>query len=367
MKQIKKIGIVTIHRICNYGALLQAYALNKYLRNVGYDVETIDFRTYRVAESYKLFAPLRHYIKHLPKLFFTLWYLPKAKRKNRNFLNFINQYIPQSQQTFYSNQELEKAQFDYDCYVCGSDQIWHTFCQNYSDAFILKFAKDKGRRISYAASMGTPTIHQSKREIFREELSDFYALSVRETSAKDEIEKLTGRDVQHVVDPVYLLSADEWLELSAPINIKQPYIFFYFVHGDLPGMRKFVKELSRVKKMPVVVVNRCMRELLYPNIKMYDAGPREFVSLVANAEYVCTNSFHAASFSIIFNKKFIVFTEKVSPRLQSLLSTFGFKNRIATQESRIDVIDEDIDYKRVNQLVGDMTKASKEFLSNSLK
>lgn len=326
---MRKVGIVTIHKINNYGAAAQAYALNRCIRELGHDAKTIDFRTYRVAESYRIFQPLTSPMD-IPRNAQALLYSSRLRKRKARFDSFLAEQMPMTEDAFYSDAELAKAELDFDTYICGSDQIWNTHCRNYDDAFLLKFARNRGRRISYAASLGASSIHPDMQERFSEELHAYHAVSVRERDAVDIIEPLAGRPVQHVCDPVFLLSREQWQEVAAPRQFQKPYIFCYHVKGDLPGMRDYLRSLSRKTGLPVVVVNMNLREMLYPNVKRYDAGPREFLSLIQNAAYVVTNSFHATAFSLIFRKQFMVFSPHGAgpSRLTSILDTAGLMDRV---------------------------------------
>lgn len=269
---MKKVGIVTIHKINNYGAVAQAYALNRHIRSLGHDAKTIDFRTYRVAESYQLFYPMSG-IMDIPRNLQALLYSRRLRKRKNRFDTFLEKNVPMTGKAYYSNQELRGAELDFDTYICGSDQIWNTHCLNYDDAFILEFARGRGERIAYAASVASDSIHPDAQELFSRELHEYKAVSVRESDAVGIIEPLAGQPVRHVCDPVFLLSAEEWSQVAAKPLLNSPYIFFYFVKGDIPGMRDYVRQLSRKTGMKVVAVNMNLREMLYPNVKRYDAGP----------------------------------------------------------------------------------------------
>lgn len=358
--------------ISNYGAMLQAYALNYYLNSLGYDAETIDFRTYRAEHSYNIFRPIRSFMDIVRDLN-TLPYVSKIKKRHQRMKDFIKNEIKLSRGVYRSNSELAQANLDYDYYICGSDQIWNTYCENYDDAFILAFARDKGRRISYAASMGVPSIHEKLQPKFREELSGFSALSVRESNAVDVISRLSGKKTIHVLDPVFLLTPEQWkLIQNQNITIKGPYILFYAVHRELPGMRPYLRKISKRFNMPIVVVNKNLREALYPNKKCYDAGPAEFVSLIQGAKYVLTNSFHGSAFSILFHKKFQVYvaeapTEGTASRIYSLLNTLGLSDRIAFMDKDPSSMDHDINWDDVNERLAPMIESSKAFLDDALR
>ena len=363
---MKKVGIVTIHKINNYGAALQAYALNRCIRALGHDAKTIDFRTYRVAESYKLMRPVENHMDMVRNAQ-ALVYAGKLRRRKARFDRFLAEKVPMTEQAYYSNAELRQAALDFDTYVCGSDQIWNTHCRNYDDAFILEFARGRGARISYAASLGADSIHADKQERFRRELSEYKAVSVRERDAVGIIEPLAVKPVAHVCDPVLLLTPEQWREVSAGPLLKEPYIFFYHVKGDIPGMREYLRQLGQQTGMKIVAVTMNLREMLYPNVKRYDAGPEEFLSLIDNAAYVVTNSFHATAFSLLFRKKFMVFAPHGSgpSRLTSILASAGLMDRV--WDKGCVPIETEIDYDAAWKRLDPFVSASREFLTNALE
>ena len=363
---MKKVGIVTIHKINNYGAALQAYALNRHIRSLGHEAKTIDFRTYRVAESYQLLHKVEGKMD-LVRNAQALLYAGKLRRRKSRFDDFLAQNVPMTDRAYYSDAELREAVLDFDTYICGSDQIWNTHCRNYDDAFILSFARGRGKRISYAASLGASSIHPDMQDRFRRELSDYQAVSVREMDAVDIIEPLAGQKVCHVCDPVLLLTPDQWREAAAGPLLKEPYIFFYHVKGDIPGMRDYLRDLSRKTGMKVVAVTMNLREMLYPNVKCYDAGPREFLSLIEHADYVVTNSFHATAFSLLLRKKFMVFTPKRSgpSRLTSILTTAGLMDRVWGKDCA--PIEAQIDYDRAWEKLTPFVEQSRQFLHGQLE
>lgn len=373
MKEKKKrVGIVTIHMMNNFGAVLQSYALNSYLNSVGFDTETIDFRTPNVEKGYRFFAPFRRPMD-LVRNFNSLFFLNEIKKRKKRMLDFVGNNIKLSKNVYYSNAELASSELDYDYYICGSDQIWNTYCDNYDDAFLLAFARGKGIRLSYAASLGMPTVHPDLIPKFREELSDFSALSVRENNAIDVISSISGKQTIQVVDPVFLLSREQWQNvMKDDKKPSKPYILFYSVHGGSSEMRRYVKALSKQYHLPVLVVYKNLREWLYHNIKRYDAGPAEFVSLIAGAEYVFTNSFHGCALSIVFKKNFQVFvdgtpSQGTSSRIYSLMDTLGLANRIVFREGDPVSMGKEIDWTDVMSKLSPKISSSKAFLDEALR
>lgn len=368
---MKTVGIVTIHKINNYGAALQAYALNKFLRNNNIEAYTIDFITPRVAESYNIYYPVKS-IMDIPRNIMCAKYSKKLTLRGKRFEDFLHTKVPMTPKAYFSDEEMEQEDFGYDYYICGSDQIWNTHCTNYRDSFLLSFVKDKSKCISYAASVGESTIIESLVPKFKEELSGFKALSARETQGAQLISDITGRDVKTVVDPVFLLTKHNWEQLLVDIPLKKPYILFYAVHnGDIEGMRDFAKSMRKKLNMPLVVINSNLKDMLYINNKYYEAGPQEFISLIKNAEYVCTNSFHAVAFSSILHTKFWVFASEAgvstSSRIHSITNILGLTNRVLNRKNSANVnLKEDIDFAQVDKKLQTMVETSKEFLLNAL-
>lgn len=362
---MRKIGIVTIHKINNYGALLQAYALNRYLRNCGHQVQTIDYRTYRVKESYQIFRPMKS-VMDLPRNAQALLYAARLRRRKHRFDAFLRDYVPMTTGVYEDNGQIRDAKLDFDTYICGSDQIWNTYCQNYDNTFLLDFADESARRIAYAASLGATGIHENHQESFSRELKKFHALSVRENDAVEIIRSYADKAVTHVCDPVFLPDLSQWEAVATEPLLKEPYIFCYHVKGDIPAMREYMRELSQKTGMKIVTVNLNLREMLFPCVKRYDAGPQEFLSLIKNAAFVCTNSFHAASFSLIFRKKFMVFAPGAgASRVSSLLEKAGLEDRLYG-DACADIA-EDIDYDRVWAGLEPFVAQSKEFLKAAVE
>ncbi len=365
---MKKIGIITIHRINNYGAMLQSYALNKYLTNQGFDVKTIDFRTSRVAESYKIFSPIKS-ITSIPRNLQALLYSSKLRKRKSNMLNFLKEHLPMTENSYCSNEELKKSPLNYDYYICGSDQIWNVNCPNYSEAYFLSFVEDGKLKISYGASMGEGCVEPGTEEIFKNLLKDFNKISVREEYAKKSLSAVCNKKVDTVIDPVFLLNKEQWNNLLPDFKNKGKYILFYALRGDIKGMREFVREISKKSKLPIIVVTMNLREMLYKNKKRYDAGPIEFLNLIKNAEYVCTNSFHGVAMSLIFEKKFWAYAnenkKKSSFRIYNMLKQFNLQDRIICCNDRVD-FEEEIDYNKVKPLKDLAIERSKTYLKEAL-
>lgn len=362
------IGILTFHRAYNYGSALQAYALNRTLNSDGRKAETIDFRSADQDKMYEIFNRVTSANDILRNILSLVKY-SELKRKKKRFDSFINHELKIREPSIYNEEELEKLNGAYDYFVCGSDQIWNTYCHDFSKAYMLDFVKDKSKCVAYAPSIGLSELNDSDRKLFSELLNGFKAISVREKQGAELIRPLLKQEVSVMPDPTVLLNADEWSKAASPLEIKGRYILGYYI-GDVPGMRDFALQLSKKTDCRVVVINKNIRDLLYCNKKYYSAGPKEFISLIKNAEYICTDSFHAVMFSLIFHKNFWIFADQKkqnsSSRITNILSKVGLTQRMVQDAGNDLPMTEQIDYNGVDDILENMRQKALDYLNQNL-
>ena len=333
-----KAAIITYHRSYNYGSALQAYALNKTLNDLGVETHTIDYITERQKNIYKHFQR-NNSLMNIIRNVYTLRYLKLLKLKYNRFDDFIKTYIRTTSKIYTLPNQLIELNNKYDLFVCGSDQIWNPNTADFDESYLLSFVKDKRKCFSFAPSIGVSSHIHNYENLFKKYLKDFRSLSVREKTAASYLTKLLNRKVVQVLDPVFLRNCNEWQQLAKD-SYKNKYIFCYFI-GDVPYMRDFAKQMHKETGLDLVVVYKNLRDILYTNVKFYDAGPQEFLNLVKNATYVVTNSFHAVSFSLLFKKNFWAFIDRynnVAPnsRIVDLLTHFDLQNRIYKKDNTFD-------------------------------
>ena len=171
-----------------------------------------------------------------------------------------------------------------------------------------------------------------------------------------------------MLDPVFLLDSHDWDEVATDCPIKGDYILGYFI-GDVAGMREFAAHLSKETKYPVVVIYKSIRDVKYRFQTYYEAGPAEFISLIKNARYIVTNSFHAVSFSIIYGVSFWAFVQSGSSdeRIRNILRLVRLENRIVADAKICVDKQKGIDYENINRgKLDDMIEKSKTFLKNNI-
>ena len=370
-----KIKTVTCQHVYNYGATLQAYALQQYLESQGNDVEIIDYRL-PLHIRYELFTPFpmgRAYklICALPFLRFVI-----APYRNRKMLKtwgrkiafdaFDRKYLHLTESTYKTYNELNEADITADVFIAGSDQIWNPEYENGKDlGYYLNFGDSKARRLSYAASFGVSSITEQQAKFVKEQLEKFSYVSVREVAGIDILNKI-GIHATLCVDPVFLLSKDEWI---ANLNLKVKsgnYIMVYDFNHDNSKMESFVQKLSEKTGLKILAVND-ESNTPYADVQVNNAGPREFLEYIYNADYVVATSFHATAFSLIFNKKFMTYPLGVlanSSRMENLLGLVGMRDRF--NGDNINMMLDDVDWLKINKILADYSIKSKEYLFHAI-
>ncbi|MDD6214507.1 MAG: polysaccharide pyruvyl transferase family protein [Firmicutes bacterium] len=346
------VKIITYHRAVNYGAVLQAYALARAIREyVRPDVFIYDHVNEKIANSYALFKKS----KNPAGTAIQIATLPFKLKKHAKFKAFTDKYIP-----------LSANVSDGDIFITGSDQVWNYRGTDFDKAYFLDFVKRKENRNSYAASFGLADIEDSYFDEYKRLLSNFNNISVREERGREIVQKMTGRDVPVVLDPTLLLSAEEWRKELVHTLKHEDYILVYLM-VKTPTVIDFVKKLAERTGLVIYYINDYALPFCKKCSVMRCIGPEEWVSLFSGAEYVVTNSFHGTAFSINFNKKFFVEMQPeeigVNSRLENILDKFGLNERII-KNSDSEAWDKTIDYDRVNRILYKEKEKSMAYLEN---
>lgn len=359
-KTQKKIGIITFHRAINYGAILQVYALQKKIEQLGGKCEVLDYRNdiLEARHKEKSFSD----IKNLKDILRYILIYRNYNKKHKKFRNFINENISLSR--VYNFEELEELSDKYDLFITGSDQVWNYSITNFDTAYFLDFVNDSVKKNSYAASFGISNIPKELKNKYYELLKDYNHMSLRELQGANIIKQLYDKEVDVVLDPTLLLNKNEWVNIANNNLIKDKYILIY-AFGGSKYLMNLAKKLSDITGLKIVTISNNYKYSL--NIKhIKTAGPEEFLGLFKNAEYVFTNSFHGTAFSINFNKQF--FTEflpeehGVNSRLEDILDLFNLRNR-QVKNDNINILNSTIDYVTVNKKLAAEREKSIAFLS----
>ena len=347
-----RIGIVTIIDNNNLGNRLQNYALEKNLENNNIDSITISNEPFSNTKE-------KFVLRIIKNLKFKDTYSKIDGRKE--FFKEFNNNIIFSKKRITPFSKLK----DFDYFITGSDQVWNPTFGRLREVDLLEFTEPK-KRISYAASFGISSLPEQYNEKLKNALKDYKAISVREDAGKKIIENVVGRkDVQVLIDPTMLLTAEEWDKVAKkPKQLKtDKYILNYFL-GELSEKRK--AEIDRIaKENDCEVIN-----ILDKNSPFYCTGPSEFLYLEKHAFLVCTDSFHSSVFAILYNRPFIVFgrednTVSMNSRIETLINKFNLKNR---EYNGKEITKENLnhDYTEAYKILNEERKKSMTFLMNAL-
>jgi len=364
-----KIKTITCHNVYNLGASLQAYALQKYLQELGHEVEIIDYKPHYLSGHNKLWGIYNpKYDKPIIRQLYLMAKLPgrvlSLKRK-KAFDSFTKQYLHLTQR-YSSNEELKANPPEADVYIAGSDQIWNPKFRNGRDpAFYLDFVPQNKIKMSYAASLATNEIPKECCSFMSQMIKRLDYVSVRESSSVKLINSLGRNDVVAVCDPVFLLSKDEWHHMGNNIGLNnQKYILIYDFDKS-PIIDQIAKTIAKFKGLSIYNVGPFKKNFAKKNYTY--TGPIDFISLVRDASFIISNSFHATAFALIFNKDFCVVkrTEALNERLVSLLKDLQLEEHI-TSDFHSGLLEE-IKYDPINMKLNKVIDFSKKFILNVLK
>lgn len=357
------IGILTFAEANNYGAMLQAYALQQCLCSLDIKNELIRYRNENIWSSYH-FVRYRGYsrLSQLKKAVELLLFLPKTKAFDifREYLNITD---------VIEKRELPEKTRKYEKVIVGSDQVWNPRNTNSDRAFLLDFIDDNEKKIAYAASFGNPAFFSEFGEDAIELVKEIPCISVREESGKVFLQTRIPNTISVVCDPVFLLTKQQWEKIIRNNN-ESEYIFVYALTPNTE-MLKYVKRLSHEEKLNVIVVpgvlNTIPPALRIKNCQiMLNAGPLDFVSLISNAKYIVTDSFHGTALSIIMEKNFVVFTKNsggnTNSRIDNILDVCHLEDRKKINATDGCNIKNDIDYQVVGSLVNTYRNKSIQYI-----
>lgn len=368
MNKNKTIGILTYHTGFNYGASLQAYALQTVIKNMGYSCEIINFETESFLASREMFSRKPRRVKEFLKIVTRLPYYTVLKRRQRLFDDYTQECLQMSS-LYRTEQDVIKHAEEYECIVCGSDQIWN-LSENAGPAanklFYLNFPKLQ-RRVSYAASFGkwVNDIGDLENELLPL-LREFDYISVREDSGKKYLES-KGINCKLTLDPTVLLNKEDYNSICAERQIEYPYVLlFSWLCGDevIKAAKKVAKELH----LPLFSLTPPPRTIGTGIKRKLDVGPREFLSMIKYAEFVITDSFHGTAFSTTFEKAYIsvVTNGSADTRMSSLLSQLGLQDHLVGADN-IDIeAMQKTDFSKVRQAKDELRKVSFSFLTEAL-
>ncbi len=388
---MKKIALVTCYFQHNYGSQLQALATQMICDKLGWPNETIRIDGLKPEinkAKYKYFLSrcldihtIKDKMATVRKVYAkktNACYAQNLLVRDTLFDQFSNEKFRLTKR-YNSKAELGSDADNYSAFVVGSDQLW--LPSNISaDYYTLNFVPNGigVRKIAYATSFGISQLPNKQAKLAQQFLPRFDSIMVREDSGKKLVKQLINLDVPVVCDPTLLFSAEEWAkEIPAERRIKEPYILCYFL-GNNPSHRTWAKELAKKTNCKIVQLPNLDEYIKsdkgFADYPLYDVDPLHFVSLVRDAQFVLTDSFHCTVFSALHQKIFFCFrryqsdgTVSTNGRLYSLLSSFGLSERMLTAKEPVEeCLKKHIDYISVLNKIIEMRSESIELLKNAI-
>jgi len=362
-----KVGIFTFPNSVSYGATLQMYALCRAVERLGHEADAIHYQNMFMKKELHCKSTAESDSKYLFKR--------KLKRvlhgkQYRNFKKFEKKSVSLYPKKLLTNESrLPFVGVQYDAIVCGSDQVWNPRITGGDLSYFLNFCGETTRRISYAPSFGVEVLSDDLKAQIKEELNQFYALSVREVQGQAMISDMIGREVPVVVDPTMLLDADEWRRMETPYRkVKGNYILYFTVKSS-PRLFKKTQEFAKKHGLTMVVVGgNILKKIKNPDSTIHyavDISPSEWLWLMDHAQYVATNSFHGTAFSIVFEKDFYLeLSAATNSRLTNIVRIMALEDRILPAET--DMIPSKADYTKARDNMLSLRESSLNFLKNAL-
>lgn len=385
---MKPIGLVTCYFHHNYGSMLQAYATEMIMQQMGLPFQTI---ACKAPINYMQENKILYIIK---KLLIADWKMrlgkmkiERAKKENPMFAKnweIRNKAFDQFAETFFhvspyckNREELTKMAENYSAFLVGSDQLWRTDSVEHG-YYTLEWVPDHIRKIAYSTSIGVKEVPWFQVEKNKRFMNRFDHIALREQSACDLVYKLTGRKVPVVLDPTLLFTGDQWLKIQQQEPLTNGKYIFCYLLGDNPSQREFIKRVKEKTGYKIVALQQ-LDDYIPSDEGFADeapyVGPREFLNYIRNAEYVFTDSFHCSVFSILYKKNFFTFSrfaegakQSTNTRIDNLLHITGLEERRMTNDKTIEEV---VNFKRnfdgVDEKLNALRKSSMDYLYNAFK
>lgn len=362
----------------NYGSILQAYALQQEMNHFdNIDYEIICQYGKKVASVSNLKEKLKRVgIRNTIKRIIFKFGLRKLRARNIELEKFTNAKLCISEKQ-YNEQNIHEANSVYDGFICGSDQIWNPKLSSADSMYWLNFAEAGKKKIAYAPSIGVNSLSEEESCMIRKNLCDYTAISCREESGTQLINKVLNIDkCITVLDPTLMIEREVWDNLCTGRKYSEPYIFVYILRGT-KKQRQAVEKYAKRKQLKIVTMpfldNQKIElyDFKFGDIKLWDASPADFISVIRYAEYVFTDSFHCMVFSCLYHRPFFAFPKigkAQMNRLTGLQELFQISSRFISEETSVEEIEEmeEIKWSVVEKILKEKRIISKNYLKKAI-
>ena len=367
-----KVAVITRHAISNYGSLLQTIATQKLIESLGHECEIIDYvRTDEEPQNWEKTALQQKTgwnNNPLKRAAYLALREPEGIKAGRKFAMMQEKYLHLTNR-YSSITELENNSPAADIYMTGSDQVWGPVCNgSYDSAYFLSFIPENKRKVAFAASMGKMKLTDVAEKMFTEYLPKYHDMAVREDSAAEFLNS-RGISCTTVLDPTMMISGDAWRRFAKKSMrpTKEKYILVYQIHNG-KELNEYAKEISKRMGLPLVRVSPTFHQIIRGGKFIFLPDVTEFLSLIDDASFMMTDSFHGTAFAIIFNTPFseVLPDNGTSSRNVSILNLTGLNDRIVTKPEQLKSLAVSMDFTNANEILGEKRVKSKEILKDML-
>lgn len=371
------VGLITFHAAHNYGSVLQAFATQKTLDKFGYNNEIINYRLVNQMKYYNYIYTTYFGYKELVKNLLRLPENTMRSSRNKKFEDFIYNGLRLSKETYHTYNDLVNARLEYPILISGSDQVWNKYCpaefkkepKESIYAYFLNFGREDARRISISSSFGNSKIDDIQE--YKEFLSKYDVLSVREKDGAEMLHELTGKDVECTIDPTLLMSKAEW-HIEGTYDVDKKYIFVYTLRRKdaVNELLESVYEIFGGSEYEIICIAPFSPIKVKGITNFADCGPLDFLSYIRCASLVITDSFHGTAFSLNFEVPFYSIQYGADKRKEQLLDMLGQRSRLLPDVSDIKSIDTsrcfEVDFSGTSSALNNERDRCLSFIRNSV-
>ena len=357
----KKIAIITLHDVKNYGSILQAYATQCYFEKMGLNSIIIDFRRpWETRFGYWFYVNDKS-VKGIAR---NIMYFPSKVIQSIRFGRFKKRYLHLTRKTYSNEKELKKNPIKADIYCTGSDQVWNSgWNEGIIPEYFLNFV-ESNKKISYASSFGNSQVIKQEKETMKELLTDYSLITVREKQSVEMLKDEFGLKATEILDPTLQMNSEFWNKLCKPKRlVKRKYVLLIQLNRNHKFDNAAVK-FAEEKKLHLVRLCLRVDQMILPGTSIVIPEVEDYIRLIRDAEYILTDSFHAVSFCLNFEKQFYVsYPSKYSERLRSILEIMGLEDR----EFSNNIKENEIEFSKIRKELDRKRECAKTILENYIK
>lgn len=352
MDQIRKLALITLHHVKNYGSVLQTYATQYYFEKMSLKVQVIDYRRkWETGYGYWFYLQDRSIIGVLRQIM----YFPSKFKQKKIFDKFLSENINLTNTQYKTEKDFISKPIYADIYCTGSDQVWNSGWNNgIISEYYLSFVKKQNgeKKISFAASFGQEKISVEEANIIENNLRDYDLITVRETKAKNILKDQLGLDSTVILDPTLQIPAEHWRELAKDqYNRETDYVLLIQLNRN-KEFDTFSVRFAQDKGKKLVRLCLRIDQLILPGKHVVLPEVKRYISLIDQASYILTDSFHAISFCINLNKQFYCwYPNHYSSRLSSIIELLSLQDRVIDDENLSKKQQSDINYNTINEYI----------------